>query len=366
MFYCFEGSIWQKMFVIWFVMDFALLVSYSLSPVAAAFGAYGTDTYYIWMMGLMAAQYAAGITLSALFFRGFFPKLFAKGKKGWLLCSLGAVLSRMVLRVITPHYMPTIVHIPDPSGMNLYEYYLVIFASLWCLMSILVAIWMTLRRAETIFELRQSHTALAASRSHYEKLSLFIEDARRLRHDIRYKEAAAATLAEKQDYEGLKKLFASEGAAENIETSCEHPALNALLGWYAQRFAAEGIRATVHVHIPGDIPIEAGDLCVLFGNLLENALEASRGLPESDRHIEVMANAKNQLNLSVSNGYMGIIKTDAAGLPLSAKESGGGYGLRSAAAVCEKYGGEFHTEWTADKFTALAMLNFSEEAPQSL
>jgi hypothetical protein len=354
--YCFEGTFWQKLSLDLLVINANSLIGFSMAPIAASIAPQGSPAFYGWLMGLMTALYALALALCGTHLRDFFPRLFSIGRRGWIFCAAGILLSRTVVGVVSPKSFTTLIQLPSTDELGTFSYYVIIFASLWCLLSVLVAVWATYKRAEQTFKIEQTSILLAAARSQYDKLSVSLDDARKLRHDIRYKEAAAAELAKKGDLTSLRKLFATQETAGEVRSYCENAAADALLGWHAGRFAAEDIPFTVRADIPARLHIPESDLCVLLGNLLENALEANRKIPKEKRFTKVEARAGEQLALSVENAFNGHIKKDSNGLPLSTKESGGGYGLRSARALCQKHKGELITEWKSETFSALALL----------
>lgn len=88
--------------------------------------------------------------------------------------------------------------------------------------------------------------------------------------------------------------------------------------------------------------LPVGDLCALFGNALENAVEAvSRLENEEERIISFQVRERRgMLVITVDNNYAGELEFDG-GLPRTTKEEDGhGYGLKSIRLVAEKYGGE--------------------------
>ena len=88
--------------------------------------------------------------------------------------------------------------------------------------------------------------------------------------------------------------------------------------------------------------LPVGDLCALFGNALENAVEAvSRLENEEERIISFLVRERRgMLVITVDNNYAGELEFDG-GLPRTTKEEDGhGYGLKSIRLVAEKYGGE--------------------------
>jgi hypothetical protein len=86
-----------------------------------------------------------------------------------------------------------------------------------------------------------------------------------------------------------------------------------------------------------------GDICSLFGNALENSIEAVSDLEEEqDRIISVLVREKvGMLVITVDNYYTGSI-TMKGDLPETTKGDRGyhGYGMKSIRMIAEKYGGE--------------------------
>ena len=92
--------------------------------------------------------------------------------------------------------------------------------------------------------------------------------------------------------------------------------------------------------------MDAVDLYTLFGNALDNAIEASLKLPEAERLIDVQVRQKAGLVLiSVTNRFSGNLSM-ADGLPRTSKgnTSDHGFGLRSIRAVAETYDGLLKVE----------------------
>lgn len=87
--------------------------------------------------------------------------------------------------------------------------------------------------------------------------------------------------------------------------------------------------------------MDAVDLYTLFGNALDNAIEASLSLLETERMIDLQVREKAGLILiSITNRFTGTVETDTE-LPKTRKEDQNwhGFGLKSIRAVAEKYDG---------------------------
>lgn len=84
------------------------------------------------------------------------------------------------------------------------------------------------------------------------------------------------------------------------------------------------------------------DIYVLFGNILDNAIEAVCGLDKEKRSIGILINSTGEIIvINVYNGYSGEIKFEN-GLPVTKKKdkANHGYGLKSIRQIVRQYGGE--------------------------
>jgi hypothetical protein len=380
---CFEGGFWQKYFVNLCVANNSVLIGYIVNPVAQMISPHGSDIFYICQIVFMTVLYIIELMLIYKYMRNFFPKLFELRGKIWIVFSAGAIVARLILRLCVPDgsYI-AVTSLPEIGRHQIYDYYLVIFASAWCFISVILSIVFTRRRVIDSEELQNSRTALEAAKVHYAELSDSLEEAAILRHDIKYQLNTVSELARKKDFDGIAKLLSeTENRVNQPLRFCGNSIADALLSWYAKRLKTDGVLFTAEVDIPEDIPIETADLCVLLGNLLENArCAASGGAAPAGRSresvsevLDVSAGAaplqistypfvniksKTQPNmfvLEVENSFSGVLhKKD--GKLISTKENGG-QGTKSIQLICEKYNGEFITKFTKDKFTALVLLN---------
>ena len=113
-----------------------------------------------------------------------------------------------------------------------------------------------------------------------------------------------------------------------------------------------GISANVKATVPEGTPVSDVDLCVLLGNLLDNAIEENRKLPESDRFLRVYMGRKNtQFYLAVTNAAGK--KQEKQGAAFRSSKGGGhGFGLSRVRGTVGKYGGLFAADSEDGGFTA--------------
>ena len=87
--------------------------------------------------------------------------------------------------------------------------------------------------------------------------------------------------------------------------------------------------------------MDAVDIYTLFGNALDNAIEANRKVAEDKRCISILIHEKvNLIFIQIENPYSGQLHF-RHGLPLTDKpdQNYHGFGVGSIKAMAEKYGG---------------------------
>ena len=100
----------------------------------------------------------------------------------------------------------------------------------------------------------------------------------------------------------------------------------------------------IPVHADADIPVKLRmselDLCIILGNLFDNAIEASLLLPEGQRLIRIYMDMKNtQLYISFTNFTAGKKMAKRGKLFHTTKGSGHGLGLVRMDEIIERLGG---------------------------
>ena len=109
--------------------------------------------------------------------------------------------------------------------------------------------------------------------------------------------------------------------------------------------------------------MDRGDLFCLFGNIIDNALEAVRGLPEREKRvINLSVKSKNDLLIVQEENYFGGQLSFKDGLPVTTKEDKNyhGFGTRSIRMIARKYGGELTTGVSGDVFHLNIIFSMSE------
>ena len=159
------------------------------------------------------------------------------------------------------------------------------------------------------------------------------------RHDYRHHIQAMKVHAANKEYEEIDKyLDMLDEDLTNVETVIKtgnrmaDAILNSKLSLAAQR----EIQVKADAKIPVSLAVSELDLCIIIGNLLDNAMEACMELPPERRLIRIYMEMKgNYLYLALTNTAGGKKKQNFR----SNKGEGHGLGIMRMDAIVEKYGG---------------------------
>ena len=137
----------------------------------------------------------------------------------------------------------------------------------------------------------------------------------------------------------------------------ENDTVNIVLSAKARDMAQAGLIADINVSLPENLPIADPDLCALFGNAVDNAIEAAKDA--ADKRITIRARAdKGLLMLRVTNAYAGRREEKADGLFATTKADrrAHGFGLRGMREIAARNGGTLETTAKDGVFELVACL----------
>lgn len=189
------------------------------------------------------------------------------------------------------------------------------------------------------------------------------QELRRFRHDQRQKLAYLKELAEVSKSNEIIQ-FLKEELKEDVKSSSRllntgNRVVDAMLNDKYKKAMASGLEFEATLDIPSQLPYEDGDLCVILGNLLDNAYEATVKVKQGRQYIKtVILFDRNSLIISVENSFEGKLKYGWDGQLLSSKEDSKnhGFGLKSVKKKVEKYGGDIYFEIQTEVFKIKAVL----------
>ena len=147
---------------------------------------------------------------------------------------------------------------------------------------------------------------------YYKKFGECIEETRKGEHDLRHHLNAVLGLIHQKNVVKAES-YISELLGNRLSIAdilyCGNDAINAIVGYYANICKLEDIDFSIETTVPEDLEIDEMDLCVIFGNVLENALEACRCITAGERFIKLNSQfIGNKLYIAVDNRFCGEIR----------------------------------------------------------
>lgn len=141
--------------------------------------------------------------------------------------------------------------------------------------------------------------------THYQEVETMYKQIRGWRHDYRNHIQLMKVLAANGDMDAIKdyldKLDTDLSTVDTVVKTGNAMA-DAILNSKISLAKSKGIAVKVDTHIPVKLKMSELDLCVIIGNLFDNAIDASMALPEEQRLIRVYMDMKNtQLYISFTN-----------------------------------------------------------------
>lgn len=208
--------------------------------------------------------------------------------------------------------------------------------------------------------LREENHALSMELMQYDGLNQRIALARQGRHDLRHHILTMKNLVEEGEIEALRGYLTEIGEKYELEgalTFCSNRTVNGILAYFSEIANQKRIEFEVKIGIPEDIPVAKTDLSILFGNLLENAVEGCQRQTSGPRKISVRGRvSQNVFALAVDNTYETIPDRDRRGRFRSMKHSGAGIGTESVKKIAARYNGVVQFETRGDLFCVSLML----------
>lgn len=125
--------------------------------------------------------------------------------------------------------------------------------------------------------------------SQYETLKNYMEQTRGMRHDFKHVIITVRELIQEEKYSEAKNYirhYYKDILDKTMQYNfCKNTAANAILSYYANIAVLADIQIDFQVRLPNKIYISDIDLSIIFGNLLENAVKASKTVQQEKRYI---------------------------------------------------------------------------------
>lgn len=186
------------------------------------------------------------------------------------------------------------------------------------------------------------------------------------RHDYRNHIGTMKVLARSGNMEELLRyldMLESDLDTVDMPVKTGNPMADAILGSKLALAAEKHIPVKTSVRIPVKLGFPELDLCIILGNLLDNAIEANMSLPEEERMIRVYMDIKEtRLYLSVTNLCAGKKLVRKDGRFATKKGEGHGFGLVRIDTIIERHGGYLSRNSEDGAFTTEILLPLEQRS----
>lgn len=182
-----------------------------------------------------------------------------------------------------------------------------IVAAFACVATDVALLRSTLEAAEAELSANRAHVAseqARAQRLHAERAGGEVRRVDSVREEMAADLRALCEKMDKGDFsEAEADLLAAERRLPRRRLICGHLEVSALLELKRAECEEAGVRCSFDVRLPADVGVSAVDLCSLFSNMIDNALNAASCARGEARFVEAKARCDlGLLILSVRNG----------------------------------------------------------------
>lgn len=208
---------------------------------------------------------------------------------------------------------------------------------------------------------------LTVQEKYYTDLQKHQQELRHINHDIKSHTRTIVSLVKSGQYdEVVEYAYSLQNTIASMTTpvtNCDNLLVNALLNDKLGKAKQDGVELRLCVMIPPVLVINNVDICILLGNLLDNAAEACEQMDRGEkRFIDVdIRLSSGILCINVSNTYSGQV-TYRKSTYLSTKENNGfhGIGLSNVRQVVSKYGGRLEISHENGVFSVSAYMAYMD------
>ena len=196
--------------------------------------------------------------------------------------------------------------------------------------------------------------------THYDEVENMYRQIRGWRHDLANHIQAMKALAVSDDMEAVQDyLDKLDTDLKTIDTVIKtgNKMTDAILNSKISLARSKNIKVIAEANIAVELNTSQLDLCIIIGNLFDNAIEACLSLPENERVIRIYMVMKNtQLYMSFTNTAAAGKKPKLQGRFRTTKGTGHGFGLVRIDNIIERYSGYISRNSEDGAFTTEILL----------
>jgi len=189
---------------------------------------------------------------------------------------------------------------------------------------------------------------ISSGQIHYQKMNEQYDALRIMKHDYKFHLNTALELLQNGDLKKSREYLnglQTQLEGKELQKYCDNHVINALVNDYYRRCRELNIQFNVSITFIGDYTIPNYEMCIVLGNLLENAVEACQKISDNRQIHLVIKPQGDQLGIMVRNTYDGNVVFEGDKIVSTKKNDNTGIGLESIRAVIDRYGEMFHIKY---------------------
>lgn len=194
---------------------------------------------------------------------------------------------------------------------------------------------------------------IAQYKRYYENLTSKVHQTRMYNHNMKYIITGLTALNEKKDFEGISKFLETlqEELPKTLPVWSKVPEIDAIIASCSDMCQQEGIDFECQVVLPKENKVNTLHLCIILGNCLQNAFEATKILAaDQKRYINLLCfPAADKLVIRCENSSNNKIEVDESGNLVTTKTEDiemHGFGVSSIQSIASRYHG--NCTWDSD------------------
>lgn len=212
------------------------------------------------------------------------------------------------------------------------------------------------RAIEEALLTKARNDALTMQLRHQEEVRQMVKESRKDRHDFNnhiYTLRGLSSMKKYDELDAYLQQMTDHIAIQKVRFYSENSAVDALLNTKINLAESKGIEVSAHADLPQDLLLTDEKLCVLLGNLLNNAYDACMRMHSGKRRIEVeIFMQKGKLVILCINTTDGKeMRRGNRWLSLKPNPLEHGYGLQSIDDIVAEYNGYCKREHADGRFT---------------
>lgn len=185
-------------------------------------------------------------------------------------------------------------------------------------------------------------TQISAAQIHLKSLKESQEKTIIYRHDMRHHLNLISAFLANDNIAATQKYIAEVQTTISgtvVDEYCNNYAVNLILYSYLTKAKNDQITVETQINLPENNRISDMDLCVIFSNAIENAINACLHIADTKERILniICMNKNDKLFIQITNSYQGALEF-IDDMPVTTEENHG-LGTKSIAAVVQKYHG---------------------------